>query len=380
MNKDAKQYIILDFTLDDYKKFDDFVVKVSELVKKRHKKIIINFVQEIEFDSWHLKALHRLLKMARFKLVDIRIVTPSRRMKDTFHLTRLDIYTRIYNSVEEAKKEEGFIPFIKYGSIVAIGIFVLLYAHIIKWLIFSWRIDPYYSHGFIVLLVSLFFIWKRKTKIRRPKSHFSLKSFFFIGVAVLLYLMGYFKGINFFIGLSLIFFLLGFVLLLYGKNIYKHLFLPITLLFFAIPIPRIDEFASLLQHFTARWVTFFVSKLGIDAYNIGIKIFFKDSYISIDAPCSGLRSLIALLFVATLFISLLKTSYYKKFLLSLTIIPISLLANLLRITTLILIANTYGLKIAMFYFHHISGILFFIIALSILILEKGLLKCDWEIA
>ena len=379
MKDGIKEHKIVDFTRDDYKQFDNFAMKIIEFIKSGHRRIIINFTHEIEFDSSALRALYRLLKRARFKFVDIRIVTPSTRMKETFKITRLDIYTRIYDSVEDAKKEEGFIPFIKYGTITAAAIFICLYGYIIKWLVFTWRMDPYYSHGFIVVLVSMFLVWMRRSKLKNPKSYASLKNIIFVGIALLLYILGCNKGINFFRGLSLIFFLLGVILLLYGSKIYKQLFLPITLLFFAIPIPRIEEITSLLQHFTATWTTYLVSKVGIDVQNVGTSIFFKDTFISIDAPCSGLRSLIALLFVGTLFIGLLNGSFCKKLFLFLTIIPISLFSNLLRIAAVVLIADGYGLKNALFYFHHISGVLFFIIALSILILEKSLLRCDWEI-
>ena len=105
------------------------------------------------------------------------------------------------------------------------------------------------------------------------------KNIIFVGIALLLYILGCNKGINFFRGLSLIFFLLGVILLLYGSKIYKQLFLPITLLFFAIPIPRIEEITSLLQHFTATWTTYLVSKVGIDVQNVGTSIFFKDTFI-----------------------------------------------------------------------------------------------------
>jgi exosortase len=370
--------IILECSLDDYKKFNSFLIKIIKLVKTGHRKIIIHFIHEVEFDSKHLKSLYRVLRLMRRKLIDIKIVVPSKKMRDTFVLTRLGVYSGIFTSLAEAQRY-GFIPFIKYGTIATAAIFVILYTQVVHWLIFSWCIDPYYSHGFMVLFVALFLLWKRRSKIKIAKSCFSLRTFFFIATAMLFYLTGHFVGVNFFKGVSLIFFLLGFILLLYGKDIYQQTFLPIAILFFTVPIPRIEELASMLQHFSAEWVPFIVSKLNVAAYNIGINIFLKNGCISIDAPCSGLRSLIALLFIATVFISFLKMAFYKKFFLFLTVVPISIAANLARIIILILIANGYGLKVAMFYFHYISGLLFFILALSMLILEKAVLRCDWEI-
>ena len=370
--------IILECSAGDCEKLNLFLIKIIELIKAGRRKIIIHFPQDIEFDSRHLKSLYRVLKLARRKLIDIKIVVPSKKMKDTFGLTRLGVYSGIYTSLPEAERH-GFMPFVKYGTIACIAIFIILYAQVVRWLVFSWCIDPYYSHGALVLLVTLFLIWKRRSKMIITRSNFSFKTFFLITVALLFYLAGYFMGVAFFKGISLIFFLLGFIPLFYGKEIRKQIFLPIGILFFAVPIPRIEELASLLQHSTAGWVTFIASRFNVAAYNIGINIFLKNGSVAIDAPCSGLRSLIALLFVAAVFISFFKTPFYKKFFLFLTIAPVSIAANVARVTVLILLANRYGLKTAMFYFHYISGLLFFILALSILILEKAALKCDWEI-
>lgn len=380
VKRDSGDYLVVDFTASDERRFDVFAARVARLIRGGRRRIILNFVHPMEFDPESLRILHRLLKMARFRFADIRVVVPSTKMRETFLLTRLDIFTRIYDSLEEAKKERGFIPFIKYGSVFAAGAFVPLYFHTLRWLVFSWGIDPYYSHGFLVAAASLFLLWRRRRGLRNPLSHFSLKSFSLIGLSALLYLVGCFRGANFLLGFSLVFFLLGVVLLLYGRNVYQQIFLPTALLFFTIPLPRLDEATSFLQHQTALWAAGITSKLGVAAYPVGVDVFFGELHIVIDAPCSGLRSLIALLFVGTLFVGLLRTSLPRKLLLLLSVIPIGILSNLLRVTVLILVANAYGLKAAMFYFHYLSGLLFFTVALAILFMEKGLLRCGLKAA
>lgn len=378
MKDGPDDYLVVPFNPAGERRFDRFLIRTARLIRGGRAKVIIHFKGEMEFNPNDLRILHRFLKSARLRLADVRMVVPSVKMRETLQLTRLDIFTRIYDTLEAAKRERGFMPFIKYGSIAAAVILVLFYSRPVQWLFFSWGIDPYYSHGFLVAAVGLFFLWRRREKLVNPKSVFAPASFSLLGLSGLLYLLGISGGANFILGFSLVAFLLGAVLLLYGQEIYQQTFLPIILLVFAIPLPRLDEAASFLQHHTAAWTARLVSMAGIEAYSVGVNLFFGDSHIVIDAPCSGLRSLIALLFVGTLFVSLLQTSLAKKALLLASILPVSILANLARITVLVLIADGWGLKAAMVYFHYLSGILLFVIALSVLFLERGLLRCGWE--
>jgi len=375
MKGNPEEYRVVDFTPAGTRRFDRFLIRAARLIQGGRGKVIIHFRGEMEFDPNDLRILHWFLKSARLRFADVRMVVPSVKMRETLLLTRLDIFTRIYNTLEEAKRGKGFMPFIKYGSIAAAAVLVLFYSHIVQWLVFSWRIDPYYSHGFLVAAASLFLLWWRRKELKDPQSDFSLKSFFLVGAGILLYLIGSFRGANFLIGFSFVFFLLGSVSLLYGKAVYDQVFLPATLLFFAVPLPRLDEAASFLQHHIAAWTARLVSAVGIEAYSVGVNIFFGESHIVIDAPCSGLRSLIALLFVGTLFVGLLQAPPLKKTLLLLSVIPISVLSNLMRVAVLVLIAHGWGLKAAMFYFHYLSGLLLFVMALSALFLERGLLRC-----
>ncbi len=375
MKGGPKDYRVVHFTPGGQRRFDRFLIRTARLVRGGRRRIILHFTGEMEFDPDDLRILHRFLKSARLQLADVRMAVPSVKMRETLLLTRLDIFTRIYDSLEDAKREKGFMPFIKYGSITAVGVFVFLYGHVIQWLVFSWRIDPYYSHGFLVAAASLFLFWRRRRAFKDPESAFTPASFSLLGLSILLYLAGASGGANFLIGFSLAAFLLGAVLLLYGWDIYREAFLPISILLFAIPLPRLDEAASFLQHHTAAWAARLVSAAGIEAYSVGVNVFFGDSQIVIDAPCSGLRSLIALLFVGGLLIGLLEAAPYKKALLLASVIPISVLANLVRITLLVLIASGWGLQAAMVYFHYVSGLLLFVVALSLLFLEKGLLRC-----
>ena len=378
MAKKKREYLVVDIGLNDYEAVESFVEKLTGIIKSGQKRIIINFIDDTELDAHFLRAVYRFLRWARTRLASVRIVTPSSKMKEIFYLTRLESYARVYDSIEEAKKEGGVTSLMRYAGIGATAAFLLLYRKIFKWLVFSWQVDPYYSHGFLVLIVSCYLLWRKRHEIKNPVLSFSPIGICLLIICAAMYFVGYDRSARFLIAFSGIFYLLGNVRILLGKNIFRQALFPVALFAFSIPLPRLDEAASYLQHFTADWVTRIVSGLGIEAYNIGIRVFFRDISVSIDAPCSGLRSLIALLFVGTLFVSMLKANPVRKMILFGLIAPISVIANLSRVALLVLIANSYGLKIAMIYFHNFAGILLFVLALGMLFIGKIILRCGWE--
>jgi len=87
-----------------------------------------------------------------------------------------------------------------------------------------------------------------------------------------------------------------------------------------------------------------------------------NSYIAIEAPCSGLRSLISLLTLGLLFAFAMKVSYVKKGLLLLSTIPIAMAANIIRVIMLATVNDLYGEKVAMGFFHDFSGYFVFAFA------------------
>ncbi len=96
-----------------------------------------------------------------------------------------------------------------------------------------------------------------------------------------------------------------------------------------------------------------------------------NSFIAVEAPCSGLRSLVSLLTLGLLFSYAAKISYFKKTVLFLSSVPIALMTNILRILMLAIMNDLYGEKIAMGFFHDFSGYLVFALAFGALI---GVLK------
>jgi exosortase/archaeosortase family protein len=87
--------------------------------------------------------------------------------------------------------------------------------------------------------------------------------------------------------------------------------------------------------------------------------------------------LISLSALGILFAYIVRASYPRKIVLFLLSIPIALLANMIRTTATILIANVYGNKIVTDGLLHTAfGLMVFVIAFAFLFLAGRLLKCQ----
>jgi len=167
-------------------------------------------------------------------------------------------------------------------------------------------------------------------------------------------------------GFSFVFVLYGLILFFFGKDMTRNLIFPIFFLLAMIPLPLvlIGNLTVRLKLFAAQCATIILNRIGFPSIRDGSIIKMPNSFIAVEAPCSGLRSLISLLTLGLLFAFAMKVSYVKKGLLLLSAIPIALAANIVRILMLATVNDLYGEKIAMGFFHDFSGYFMFAFAFT----------------
>jgi len=170
--------------------------------------------------------------------------------------------------------------------------------------------------------------------------------------------------------LSFLFTASGLILYFYGKPMMRPFLFPISFFIFAIPLPFVflEKVAYSLQSLSAYYPALFIEMLGISVTRVGAEIQLEDASFIIGLPCSGMNSLISLLALATIFIYILRCSRYKKIAILCVTIPIAILANILRVTSLLLIANAYGAETADGFFHTLFSPLLFILLSFVILL------------
>ncbi|MEW6095671.1 MAG: exosortase/archaeosortase family protein [bacterium] len=251
---------------------------------------------------------------------------------------------------------------------VIVVLVVLVYLPTFLWMKYRFlEHNSNYTHGFLIPIVSLYLIWKMKGELKEIPVTSSTKGLILLCAGLLLHLVSRCFMVDFASGISLIIVIFGLCLYLLGRRMTQKLIFPIGFLVFMVPLPEVLTLALTfhMKMFATYWATVVTNFMGIPGVMDGAKIILPNDFLEIGEPCSGIRSLITLLALGSLFAYLLSISYLKKFILFLSAIPIAILSNIVRIIFLIVVTYVYGQKAALEEPNHtISGLLVFIVALG----------------
>ena len=164
--------------------------------------------------------------------------------------------------------------------------------------------------------------------------------------------------------LSLLLVLPGMVLLFGGRDWLRQLMFPIMFLAFMVPLPEviIANVSFRLKIFAAQLSTLMVNSLGVPAIREGSLIRTRHANLMVEDPCSGIRSLIALIALGALIAYFSNLSRPQRAIIFVASIPIAVATNVIRIATLTLIGEIYGEQYATGMVHDTIGVLVFVLA------------------
>jgi len=248
----------------------------------------------------------------------------------------------------------------------------LLYFNTVRWLVGSWIYNPYFSHGFIVLAVSAYFAYKvcKKTSF---ELEVDVRGLYVLAPSLIVHTLATVWDIVCISAVSLLTAVYGLILTLYGVRAAKQMTFPIFFMILAVPFP-IYGLTNQLEVLSAQASVSLVSFFGIEASNVGAEIHLKTCSFVVGAPCSGIRSIISLLTVAVLYVYIVQDELWVKFVLVALATFLAFFANVLRISSILAIAELYGRDAALGYFHYASDLVLFVTAVVTLILLRRCLK------
>ena len=263
------------------------------------------------------------------------------------------------------------------NQLIALAIFLVAYVPVFmvmwnRW----WARDSYYSHGILIPFVSAFLIWQMKDEISKIKPKESPLGFIVILGGVIIYLLASMFRVNIAASLSMLIVFWGLVLYFYGNTLFKKLAFPLAFLFFMVPLPSvvITRLSFKLKLFAAELATYVIQGIGIKAVREGSIIMMPHAHVVVDDVCSGLRSLISLLALGSIFAYWFKGAFWKRILIFALTIPIAIITNMCRVVILAFISEVWGPQYAEGFIHDATGMLVFVLAFVLLFVSIKLLE------
>jgi exosortase len=254
------------------------------------------------------------------------------------------------------------------------GAFILYLVPLVTLFRFAWGNDTF-SYIPLVPLVSAWLIYGNRKEIFSGSGEWSFAGVAPVVFAMLLYALWLSQRSSLsppdalaVMALSFVCLLIGWVGIFYGVSAWRVAAFPTGFLLFMVPIPSfiLDSVLLFLQRWSASAAYVLFGLTGVPLYRDGFLFHLPGLTIEVARECSGIRSSISLFLVSLLAGHLMLRTNSRKGLLTLSIVPITILKNAVRIVTLSLLAVYVDPRMMGSAVHRMGGIPFFILALVLL--------------
>lgn len=197
----------------------------------------------------------------------------------------------------------------------------------------TWGREADYSHGFLVGPVALAFLWLRRDSCPPFNGWLSIGGLSLLAASALVRIAGALWFIEAVQGWSMLLWLAGCCWLLGGFAMLRFCLPSICFLTFMIPLPfRAEGLLSLpLQRIATQLSCWILQCLGQPAISEGNVVLINDTRLMVAEACSGLRIFMSILALAYAYCVLIDKPWWTRMVLALSVLPIALLTNALRI-------------------------------------------------
>lgn len=226
------------------------------------------------------------------------------------------------------------------------------------------------SFGWYVPLFSLYVLWVEREALVKSLGNASFAGFLmalpflfagFIGV----------RGIQVRFGvLAVAGLLLSLPWALFGRETAKRVLFPCLFLLFCLPLANFLDVVTVHLRLLATSVAYFVLKgFGADVIRQGTMIASQAGNFAIDvaAPCSGLRSIFALMALTAGYAYFNQPTWMRRGLLFVLSVPLAVLGNVMRILSIALVGTFASGEFATGFYHDYSGYVVFFAAIVLMV-------------
>lgn len=157
---------------------------------------------------------------------------------------------------------------------------------------------------------------------------------------------------------------------LFGRETAKRFVFPAAFLLFCIPLASFLDIITVHLRLLATSTAYGVLKgFGMEVIRQGTMVGAADGSFAIDVaePCSGLRSIFALMALTAGYAYCTQPTWFRRAILFATSVPLAVLGNVARILSICIVASCASADFATGFYHDYSGYVVFAVAISLMI-------------
>ncbi|WP_271008692.1 exosortase B [Paucibacter sp. B51] len=237
------------------------------------------------------------------------------------------------------------------------------------------------GHGPIILAVSIWLLYQQRLELwalePRPAG---LSGGLLLIFGTACYAFGRSQSILLFEVSAQIFILAALTLILLGWKGLKTIWFPLFFLLFMVPLPEVlvTALTTPLKSAVSAIASSILYTLGYPVGRAGVVLTVGPYQLLVADACAGLNSMFTLEALGMLYMKLMNyTSVGRNVTLAVLLVPISFVANVVRVMILVLVTYHLGDEAGQGFIHGFAGMVLFMVALALMLVLDKVLNLAW---
>ncbi|MSR15860.1 MAG: VPLPA-CTERM-specific exosortase XrtD [Gammaproteobacteria bacterium] len=239
----------------------------------------------------------------------------------------------------------------------------------------TWIGAPEYSHGILIPFITTYLVWQRTDELKRLRFKGNWAGVACVAIGMAVFVAGELSAIYTLGQYAFLIVLLGLMLSLMGMAPFRMIAVPLLILAFMIPLPAFlyNNLSAKLQLLSSEIGVWVIRLFDISVYLEGSVIDLGSFKLQVVEACNGLRYLFPLMTLGFIVGYLYRAEFWKRAVVFLSTIPITVLMNSFRIGVIGVLVNRWGQSMAEGFLHDFEGWVTFMTCFGVLFVEMWLL-------
>jgi exosortase D (VPLPA-CTERM-specific) len=240
----------------------------------------------------------------------------------------------------------------------------------------AWMEDPVDGYGLLIPPIAAFLVWQRKDRLERDSFQGSWWGMAVVLLGGVLLLVGQLGTVFTVVQYAYLVTVYGLILAFTGLKPFRLLAGPLLILVFMVPFPEflMANLSTKLQLLSSNLGVWFIRLFDISVFVEGNVIDMGGYKLQVAEACDGLRYLFPLMTLGFLMAYFYKGAAWKRIVVFLSSIPITVIMNSFRIGTIGIMVEHWGIAMAEGFLHDFQGWAVFMVCTAMLIGEIALLN------